>query len=92
MWSGRTAFGPLLRSSEVEAIAELAVDFARGVVVKSAKGKAVVEQDAAVCNVESSDAELIVTAELLACGEIDGSVLRQVVARILGGLHTIGKS
>ena len=66
----------------VEAIANLHVEFARQVPVKSAEGEAVVVEDVLVGNVESSDRGSEAFPEILAEGEIERGVAGEVVALI----------
>jgi hypothetical protein len=71
--------------SELEAVAEFAVDLAGVVEVEAAEGEAVVEQDAAVGGVGCGDGGGESFAEGFAEGEVEGGVLGQVgvgVARV----------
>ena len=66
----------------VEAIADLHVEFARQVPVKSAEGETVVVEDALVGDIESSDRGSEAFTEILAQREIEGGVAGEVVALI----------
>ena len=74
-----------MSTSVVEAIAEFDVDFARIVPVESAESEAVVVLDAAVGYVQRGERGGESLAEVFAQREIEGGVLRQIIARDRAG-------
>ena len=66
----------------MESPAKLGVDFARVVEMKSSKGQTVVQQNAAIRHVQRSKRNGIHLRKILADGNIECGVLRQIVSRI----------
>src|SRR5579883_344006 len=71
-------------SSIVKTIAQLRVNFARVVPVRAAEGEAIVEQHAAVGDVEPGDGEREAFTEVLAEREVERGMGLQVGARLRG--------
>lgn len=67
--------------SVVETIAHLDKDFAWVHVMRAAEGEAVIEQDAAIGDVQTSDTERKPFAEVFAKRQVKGRVSRQVAGR-----------
>lgn len=76
----------------MEAVEELAVDFARVVVVGAAEGETVVAQRSVVGYVHGRDAELVVLAEIFARRQLDRVMLRKLVSGVLRGLVAVVES
>ncbi len=75
-----------LRWSMVDSVvkleAHLSIDFSRIVIVEAAEGEAVVEQDSPVRHIEDVQRDGRTLSNRLACGKVQGDVLRQVVSRV----------